>query len=243
MEPSGEKGVTARQVSKALRALADPVIARHSRHFFKTGEGEYGEGDRFLGIRVPVLRTQVRAHQGLPLGETQRLLASPYHEERLFALLLLVRTFSRGDDREKTAIYRLYLENTQYVNNWDLVDSSAYHIVGAYLASRDRHVLDHLAESDDLWERRIAIIATYHFIRNDQFDDTLRLAEALLHDAEDLIHKAVGWMLREVGNRDRAVERAFLKTHCRTMPRTMLRYAIEKFPERERKKYLEGRPA
>ncbi|ESA38671.1 dna alkylation repair enzyme [Leptolyngbya sp. Heron Island J] len=232
--------MTADQISKTLRDLADPAIAEHSQRFFKTGKGEYGEGDQFLGIRVPVLRKQVRHYQATPLSEVQELLKSPFHEERLLALLLLVRKFSKGDDEEKTTVYQLYLDNTQYINNWDLVDSSAYQIVGAYLETRDRQVLYQLAHAKSLWERRIAIMATFHFIRNQQFDDTLQLSELLLNDTEDLIHKAVGWMLREVGKQDVATAKAFLKTHYQTMPRTMLRYAIEKFPKQERQQYLSG---
>lgn len=232
--------MTAKQISKLLKELGDPVIAEHSQRFFKTGKGEYGEGDQFLGIRVPVLREQVKRYQSILLTEVKKLLTSPFHEERLFALLLLVRKFSKGSDEEKTIIYQLYLDNTQYINNWDLVDSSAYQIVGVYLETRDRQILYQLAQSHSLWERRIAIMATFQFIRNHQFDDTLQLSELLLNDTEDLIHKAVGWMLREVGKRDIATEKTFLKTHYKTMPRTMLRYAIEKFPKQERQQYLTG---
>lgn len=232
--------MTAKEISQKLRSLADPAIAEHSQRFFKSGEGEYGEGDRFLGLRVPVLREQVKKYQTATLKDVQQLLKSTFHEERLFALLLLVHKFRKGDDDEKTAIYRLYLNNTRYINNWDLVDSSAPQIVGGYLESEDRQVLYELVQSDSLWERRIAIMATFHFIRHHQFNHTLKLSRQLLNDKEDLIHKAVGWMLREIGKRDLATEKAFLKNHYKKMPRTMLRYAIEKFPERERKKYLQG---
>ena len=232
--------MTAKEISKVLKKLADPVIAEHSQRFFKTGKGAYGEGDQFLGIRVPVLREQVKHYQLTPLSEIKKLLKSPFHEERLFALLLLVRKFSKGDNEEKTTIYQLYLDSTEYINNWDLVDSSAYQIVGAYLETRDRQILYQLAQSQNLWERRIAIMSTFQFIRNQQFDDTLQLSELLLNDTEDLIHKAVGWMLREVGKRDVAREKAFMKIHCKTMPRTMLRYAIEKFTKQERQQYLAG---
>ena len=231
----------AKQISKFLRSLADPAIAQHSQRFFKTGKGEYGEGDQFLGIRVPLLREYAKKHQAMALEEIEKLLMSCFHEERLFALLLLVRKFSKSDADEKAAIYQLYLNSTQYINNWDLVDSSAYHIVGVYLETRDRKILYQLAQSNSLWERRIAIMATFQFIRNHQFDDTLKLSKELISDKEDLIHKAVGWMLREIGKRDITVEKAFLEKHYKRMPRTMLRYAIEKFPERERKQYLEGR--
>jgi 3-methyladenine DNA glycosylase AlkD len=232
--------MTAREISKLLRKLADPERAVHSARYFKTGPGEYGAGDRFLGIRVPELRAQVRRCEGVSLAEIETLLMSEFHEERLFALLLLVRQFARGDEKKQAAIFRLYLNNTPRINNWDLVDSSASQIVGAHLASRDRKLLYKLARSASIWERRIAIIATFHFIRYDDFDDALRLAELLRDDEEDLIHKAVGWMLREIGKRNVAVEIGFLRTHYRSMPRTMLRYAIEKFPEQERKKYLRG---
>jgi 3-methyladenine DNA glycosylase AlkD len=231
----------ASELTASLAKLADPVIAEHSQRFFKTGPGEYGEGDLFLGIRVPVLRRQARDFGDLPLKETQRVLRSAYHEERLCALLVMVLQFERGDETEKERIFRMYLRNTRHVNNWDLVDLSAHKIVGAYLADRDRGLLDKLARSASLWERRIGIISTYHFIKNHDFEDTLRIAEILLADAEDLIQKAVGWMLREVGNRDAMAERAFLAERYKRMPRTMLRYAIEKFPERERKRYLAGK--
>ncbi|BFM18380.1 DNA alkylation repair protein [Maricurvus nonylphenolicus] len=233
--------VTAKTIKEALRGLANPEIAEHSQRFFKTGKGEYGEGDQFLGIRVPVLRKQVKAFQDTTLTEIQKLLVSPFHEVRLFSLLLLVHKFKKGNDEDKSAIYQMYLNNTQYINNWDLVDSSAYQIVGGYLEGRDRQMLYQLAESDSLWERRIAIIATFQFIRNHDFEDTLKLSGLLLSDQEDLIHKAVGWMLREVGNRDVTVEKAFLKPHYQNIPRTMLRYAIEKFPKEERSNYLKGR--
>ncbi len=220
--------------------MSDSDIAARSMRFFKTGKGEYGEGDKFLGIRMPVLRKQIRDYRDTPLAEIQKLLQTGYHEERLFALLLLVNQFSRADDTQQTHIYELYLNNTKYINNWDLVDSSAHQIVGGYLNDGQRSVLPTLAHSTDLWERRIAIIATYHFIKQNQFKDTLKIGRQLLTDKEDLIHKAVGWMLREVGNRDRDVETKFLASRYKKMPRTMLRYAIEKFPQRMRKQYLNG---
>lgn len=233
-------GVSAAKMRRTLRALADPAIAEHSQRFFKTGAGEYGEGDRFLGIRVPVLRAQVKKHPAISRSEIQKLLKSPYHEERLLALLFMVREFFKGDEEEKTALYEQYLNNTRYINNWDLVDCSAPQIVGAYLAGRDRKHLYQLVESKSLWERRIAIMATFHFIKQNEFEDTLRISERLLKDQEDLIHKAVGWMLREVGKRDLQVEEEFLKKHYRKMPRTMLRYAIEKFTKSRRARYLKG---
>jgi 3-methyladenine DNA glycosylase AlkD len=223
-----------------LRELSDPQIATHSQRFFKTGAGEYAEGDRFLGIRVPVLRTQARHHLDTPITEILKLLRSPFHEVRLFALLLLVHRFERGDEASRDSIVRHYLDHTRYINNWDLVDSSAPQILGAYLHSRERSVLYRLVASESLWERRIAVMACFHFIRHNDYLDTLALCESVLQDPEDLIHKAAGWMLREIGNRNGEVERAFLKRHYRAMPRTMLRYAIEKFPPRERQRYLKS---
>lgn len=226
-----------------LQLLGSPGDAAFLQGYFRTGPGEYGEGDRFLGIRVPVLRKLVREYRGLPLDDAARLLRSPWHEARLFALLLLADAYPRGTAEAREAIYRLYLDSTRYINNWDLVDTSAPHIVGAHLEAGGRGVLDGLARSDSLWERRIAILATQHFIRRGDFGTTLRIAEALVDDGHDLIHKAVGWMLREVGNRDRAAEEGFLRRHHRTMPRTMLRYAIEKFPPALRQSYLRGEMA
>ena len=229
---------------KELRAelleLADAEIAAHSQRFFKTGPGEYGEGDQFIGIRIPVLRKLAKRHTDLSLDETADLLQSPIHEERLLALLILVYQFEKADTKEQKQIFDFYRQHLAQVNNWGLVDSSAHVMVGGYLRDRSRRWLHQMAKSKSLWRRRVAIIATYHFIKHDDFDDTLVISETLLHDKEDLIHKAVGWMLREVGNRDRPVEEAFLKRHYQDMPRTMLRYAIEKFPEVLRKKYLSG---
>jgi 3-methyladenine DNA glycosylase AlkD len=233
-----EPTASADDILARLQALGNPEHARFVAGYFRTGPGEYAEGDRFLGIRVPVLRGLVREYRGLPLERTAELLRSPWHEARLLACLLLADAYPRGDEAAREAIYRLYLANTRYINNWDLVDSSAPQVVGAHLQAGDRTALEKLARSESLWERRIAILATQHFIRRDDFDTTLKIAEMLVDDAHDLIHKAVGWMLREVGNRDRAAEEAFLRRHHRTMPRTMLRYAIEKFPPELRKAYL-----
>ena len=236
-----EKRISAALMRRMLRELADPAIAEHSQRFFKTGKGEYGEGDLFLGIRVPVIRKEVKKCQGAALLEVDKLLKSKFHEERLMALLLLVQKFARGNEGEKKAIYQLYLDRTKYINNWDLVDCSAPNIVGGYLENRNRRILRKLARSSSLWERRIAIMATFQFIRSNDYDDALSISTMLLSDEEDLIHKAVGWMLREVGNRDRKAEVVFLKAHYKNMPRTMLRYAIEKFPQATRKRYLEGK--
>jgi len=224
-----------------LLGLADPERSKHAQRFFKTAKGEYGYGDIFLGVRVPIIRQAAKKFKATPTSVVKRLLKSKYHEVRFLALILLVYRFPRSSAVEQDKIYHLYLSNTMYVNNWDLVDISAHYIVGAYLESKDRSVLYDLLRSDSLWERRIAIIATFYFIRKNQYDDTLRISEQLLGDREDLIHKAVGWMLREVGNRDLAVETSFLKVHYQKMPRTMLRYAIEKFEEKERQRYLTGK--
>jgi 3-methyladenine DNA glycosylase AlkD len=228
------------EIEARLHALGKPADAAFLQGFFRTGPGEYGEGDRFLGIRVPVLRKLARELRGLPLDDAAALLRSAWHEARLLALLVLVDAYARGDAEAREAVYRLYLASTRHINNWDLVDTSAPHVVGAHLMGGDRSILDDLARSKSLWERRIAILATQHFIRRGDFGTTLRIAEVLVDDGHDLIHKAVGWMLREVGNRDRAAEEAFLRRHHRTMPRTMLRYAIEKFPPELRQRYLRG---
>lgn len=227
-------------LQQTLRDLGDPERATHSQRYFKTGPGEYGESDVFRGIRVPVLRALVKEQDELSLDEIERLLHTHFHEDRLLALLILVRRYKRGDAVTKQAVYDLYLNNTAYINNWDLVDSSAPHVVGAHLMERPRDLLYEFAESEDLWERRIAILATQAFIRKDDFEDTLKLSALLLEDDEDLIHKAVGWMLREVGKRHLEAEEAFLRVHYQQMPRTMLRYAIEKFPEPKRQAYLQG---
>jgi len=228
------------QILKALIDMGDPQKAQHSQHFFKTGKGEYGEGDIFLGIRVPPQRALAKRFKHATREDALDLLHSKYHEARLTALFLLVNLFNHADSQGKQQIYEDYLNNIQYVNNWDLVDSSALQIVGHYLFDKDRSHLETLARSDDLWERRVAIIASYYFIRQYEFQNTLTLAEILLHDKEDLIHKAVGWMLREVGNKSCSTEEEFLQKHYQTMPRTMLRYAIEKFPEARRQAYLKG---
>ncbi len=228
------------EIQTELRKLADKEIAEHSQRFFKTGKGEYGEGDVFLGIRVPVLRQTAKKYIAAPLSVCQGLMKSKYHEERLFALILLVMAYKKADPDGQKRIYHFYLSNTQYINSWDLVDLSAQYIVGDYLRDRDKKMLYQLAVSESLWERRIAIIATLDFIRHNEFSDALAISELLLSDPHDLIHKAVGWMLREIGKRDLAAEEAFLKKHYQKMPRTMLRYAIEKFEEEKRLGYLKG---
>lgn len=233
--------ITANEISKILLKMGDKEDARFLQGFFKTGPGQYGEGDIFLGIRVPAVRKLANEHKDLPLKETLSLLRSPYHEVRLFALISLVNAFAKGEEIIQKKIYDLYLENTGYINNWDLVDLSAPKIVGAYLFLKSRKPLYQLAKSKSLWERRIAVLATFFFIKNNQFDDSLKIAECMLKDKEDLIHKAVGWMLREIGKRDMERLEEFLKKHCRTMPRTMLRYAIERFTPTKRSMYLNKR--
>ncbi len=233
--------MTASEIRREIRALGDPAIAEHSQRFFKTGKGEYGEGDRFLGIRVPVIRKQVQKYREAPLRVIVAFLRSPWHEERLFAVLSLAKRYQLGDEDTRRTVYETYLAHLKYVNNWDLVDGSAHLIVGRWLEGRSRKLLHKLARSKNLWERRVAIMSTYHFIKNRDFDQTLAIAEALVNDRKDLIHKAVGWMLREIGNRHLKTEELFLQAHYKVMPRTMLRYAIEKFPENKRRAYLEGR--
>lgn len=223
-----------------LRALASPETARVAQGFFKTGPGQYGEGDVFLGIKVPVLRALAKQQRDAELDVVQTLLGSVYHEERLFALLLLMQRYQAADESGKQAAFDLYLGDTPHINNWDLVDISAPHIVGRHLEHRPRKLLDTLARSPLLWERRIAIVATLHFIRRNDCASTLHLAKILLHDGHDLMHKATGWMLREVGKRDRTALESFLQTHQREMPRTMLRYAIERFEPAVRQRYLHG---
>jgi len=230
----------AQEIKKKLESLGSREQAEVSRWFFKTGPGEYGAGDVFIGIKVPVLRKLAKAFADLPLKEAATLLNSEIHEARLLALLILVRMFERGDDSIRQQIYTLYLRSTSSVNNWDLVDSSAPYIIGPYLAGRSRAPLYRLAQSKSLWERRIAIMATFHFIKNSEFSETLKIAQMLLSDREDLIHKSVGWMLREIGKRHMQTEENFLKKCYQKMPRTMLRYAIEKFPEPKRQAFLKG---
>ena len=227
-------------IKNEMRKLANKKIAEHSQRFFKTGKGQYGEGDIFLGIRVPVLRKIAKKFRRISLAEVSKLLESKFHEERLLSILMLVNLFKSGDEDDQELIYELYLDKTKFINNWDIVDISAGNIVGAFLFEKDKAPLYRLVFSENLWERRIAIVATFYFIRNDEFDDTLKIAEILFTDKEDLIHKAVGWMLREVGKKVIKIEEEFLKEHYLKMPRTMLRYAIERFPETRRKMYLKG---
>ena len=232
--------MSVRELRESLHRLADPEQAEKLQRYFKTGPGEYGEGDQFLGLRMPQIRQIVRKAPVPALTDLEGLLRSPVHEERMLALLLLVRLFKKADESQKELIYRFYMDHTDRINNWDLVDLSAHHIVGPWLLNRDRSPLFALAKSDLLWDRRIAIIATFHFISRMDFDTSLKIAEIVLKDPEDLIQKAYGWMLREIGNKSRKTEEGFLKKHYKSMPRTALRYAIEKFPEPLRQAYLKG---
>jgi 3-methyladenine DNA glycosylase AlkD len=227
-------------VSVALKGAASPLRAKSSATFFKTGEGHYSHGDKFMGVTVPQQRLIVRQFSDLPLVEAVKLLQSDWHEERLTALLILVSLFQRAkDERGKEAVVKAYLKNLKWVNNWDLVDSSAHQILGAWLADKSRAPLYKLVKSKVLWERRVAMVATYHFITQGDHVDAVKLAEALLKDDHDLMHKASGWMLREVGKRvDVKHLRAFLEKHSKRMPRTMLRYSIEHLPPAERKRWM-----
>ncbi len=231
----------AEEIQKRLQKLGSRQGAKILQGFFKTGPGEYGEGDIFLGIRVPELRKLTKEYQDIPLKDVRQLLKAPIHEERLLALLILVCKYSKGTESDKKRIYDLYLRNTRYINNWDLVDVTAEHIVGAFLMDKNREPLYCLAESNSLWERRISIMSTFRFIKHHDFSETLKISKILISDEEDLIHKAVGWMLREIGKRHMPTEEKFLKKYYKSMPRTMLRYAIERFPESKRQKYLKGK--
>jgi 3-methyladenine DNA glycosylase AlkD len=230
---------TLAQAKKDLHSHKDRVKAEFLKRFFKTGKGEYAQGDRLLGITVPVTRTVAKKYNDLPVKDVFTLLKSPLHEERLMALFILVHKFKKGTEGERKQIVASYLKHiAKYVNNWDLVDSSAPYITGMYLFDKSRSVLYKLARSKNLWEKRVSIISTQYFIRNADFMDTLKISEILMNDKHDLIHKAVGWMLREVGNKSQELETKFLKKFAHKMPRTMLRYAIEKYPESVRKKFL-----
>jgi 3-methyladenine DNA glycosylase AlkD len=223
-----------------LQALGSRERAQVAQRFFKTAPGEYGAGDLFAGLSVPQVRKLAREYEAISLPETIELLRSPIHEARLLALLILVRAYATGDASLREQIYHLYLSNTRFINNWDLVDTSAEHIAGAHLSNLSRSPLHSLAVSGLIWDRRISIMATFHYIKRGEFTETLNIAKLLLRDREELIRKAVGWMLREIGKRDRFTEELYLKAHYREMPRTMLRYAIERFPERLRQQYLRG---
>jgi len=229
-----------KEFKKEFKSKADPKTAKNLQWFFKTKKGEYGEGDVFCGIKVPEIRETAKKYQDLSLSDVQQLIKSKIHEERLAALLILIFKFQKADVREREKIFDFYLKNTRYINNWDLVDLSAPRIVGGYLLDKPRNILYQLAKSKNLWEKRIAIISTCWFMKENQLKDTFKISKILLHDEHDLIHKAVGWMLREAGKKSIIEEEAFLKKYYKKMPRTTLRYAIEKFPEKKRKMYLSG---
>ena len=227
---------------KELRKKASKEKAAILSRFFKTGPGHYGEGDKFLGVVVPDIRAAVKKFTDLSLTDLQKLLDSPYHEDRLGALLIVVVKYSRADKKEQEYIYKWYLKNTKRINNWDLVDLTAEKIIGPYLEDKDKKVLFKLIKSKNLWERRIAILSTFYYIKKGDCELTLRLTQLLLKDKHDLMHKAAGWMLREVGKRcGEENEEKFLKKYYQQMPRTMLRYAIERFAENKRLKYLRGK--
>jgi 3-methyladenine DNA glycosylase AlkD len=234
-----------RNIISELKSFGSPERAKHSLRFFKTGKGEYGENDKFLGCSVPQMRLISRKYRDITVDDAILLLHESYHECRLVALLILVDKYSRAekrkDESEMKKIYSSYLNNTGYINNWDLVDSSAHNIVGSYLYSHPKEIstLFRLAHSEDLWEKRIAIIATFYYIRKGDFNATLNVSESLLQDKHDLIHKATGWMLREVGKKNQDILEKFLDRYSKTMPRTMLRYAIEKFDEKKKKYYMQ----
>jgi 3-methyladenine DNA glycosylase AlkD len=225
-------------LKKDMLKLANPKQAALLQGFFKTGPGQYGEGDIFLGIKVPEQRKVAKKYKDLSLNELQELLKSKIHEHRLTSLIILVDRYEKAKEQEKKNIFDFYMKNTENINNWDLVDISAPNIVGGYLNDKEKSILYQLAVSKNLWEKRISILATSFFIKNSKFDDTLKISELLIKDEHDLIHKAVGWMLREVGKKSQKAEENFLKRYYKTMPRTMLRYSIEKFDEKKRKFYL-----
>lgn len=229
------------QIKQRLKSLANKETAGKSKRFFKTGEGEYSSDDIFIGITVPVLRSYAKQLEHLPFETVQALLQSSLHEERQLALFVLLLQYKKlKKTSEKKVYFEFYVSNMQHINNWDLIDASASHIVGDYLLGKDKKILTRWAKSADLWQRRIAIVASWHFIKHDHFETTTHLALILLNDDEDLIHKATGWMLREVGKRDIKTLEKFIRQHYTNMPRTALRYAIEKFPEAKRKRYLNG---
>lgn len=230
--------MTASFILNELLSVANPEKAVFLQRFFKTGPGQYAEGDVFLGLVVPLTRSIAKANKQTPLSELQLLIESKYHEARLCALLIVVEKFKKASEAEREMLYEFYLRNARFINNWDLVDVTCPHVVGTYLLDKDRSRLYELAKSDLLWEQRIAIVSTVTFIRNRQYDDTLALAEMLMMHNHDLMHKAVGWMLREVGKKDREALTDFLELHATELPRTALRYAIEHYPEEQRQYFL-----
>lgn len=233
---AGNKMAT--KIKSDLAKLADREKAKFFPRFFKAGPGEYGEGDKFIGVTVPNMRLVARKYKNSNLKDLQELLNSPIHEHRLTALIILVNKYKRADEKLRKEIAEFYLKNTKHINNWDLVDLSACYILGGYYLDKDRSIIYKLVKSKHLWERRISVLTTFWFIKNNQYEDSLKIAKILLYDKHDLIHKAVGWMLREIGKKDVKVLENFLQKYYQVMPRTMLRYAIEKFPEAKRQKYL-----
>ena len=224
-----------------IRALANKEIAQHSLRFFKTDKGEYGHGDLFLGVRAPKIRLIAKKHIDISITDMKTLIQSKYHEERFLGLIILVNKYAKTKDKKnRNQLYKIYVSSFKYINNWNLVDVTCPHVTGKHLIDKDRTILYKWAKSEDLWTKRIAMISTFYFIRKNDLDDTFKIADMLLQDEHDLIHKAVGWMLREAGKRDIKKEETFLKKYYKTMPRTMLRYSIEKFPESKRQKYLKG---
>ena len=224
-----------------IRELANKEIAQHSLRFFKTDKGEYGHGDLFLGVRAPKIRLIAKKHIDISITDMKTLIQSKYHEERFLGLIILVNKYAKTKDKKnRNQLYKIYVSSFKYINNWNLVDVTCPHVTGKHLIDKDRTILYKWAKSEDLWAKRIAMVSTFSFIRKNDLEDTFKIAEILLHDEHDLIHKAVGWMLREAGKRDLKREETFLKKYYKTMPRTMLRYAIEKFPETKRQKYLKG---
>jgi len=225
-------------IKKELQSLADPQIAQHSQRFFKTGKGDYGEGDVFLGIRVPVIRKLAKRFHNLPLDNIESLLKSKFHEQRLLALIMMVNLFKKSDSHTQQQIFNTYINNIEYINNWDLIDTTTPHIVGTYLFDKNRQLLFNYAESENLWQRRISVLACLYFIQRDDFKDFIEIAETLVNDQHDLIHKAVGWMLREAAKKQLSITTRYLDQYAAIMPRTMLRYALKKFPANLKKEYM-----
>ncbi len=228
------------QLISEMNSFADAERAKSSQRYFKTGAGEYGEGDVFIGLNMGEQRRIAKKFQGLSLPKIQELLKSEIHEQRMVGVLILVDKFRKASKEERGNIFTFYLKNAKRINNWDLVDLSAPRIVGGFLSDKKRNILYPLADSKNVWERRISVLATFAFIKDEDFSDALRISEILLEDNHDLIHKAVGWVLREIGKKDEKVLEEFLKTHYEKIPRTTLRYAIERFEESKRKDYLRG---
>lgn len=230
--------MTLTKIKQEIKKQANPAKAQIYQRFFKTGKGEYGEGDLFLGLTMPEQRTIAKKFLNLKINEVEQLLHSKYHEHRMIALVIWTYQYDKGNQELKNKIYRIYMKNLKWINNWDLVDVTTPRIVGMHLLNKDKQILYKLAKSKILWERRISMLATFAFIYHNQFKDSIKIAEILLNDKHDLIHKAVGWMLREIGKRDLKTEEAFLNKYYKQMPRTMLRYSIERFPDKKKKYYM-----